>query len=110
MTKQSIKPMAAAVGVAFAASMALAPVAMASTNPFQADQLSSGYNLASKHAEGKCGEGTCGDDKVHAEGKCGEGKCGGDRASDHDKGSEGKCGEGKCGEGKCGEGKCGGAS
>ena len=50
MTKQSIKPMAAAVGVAFAASMALAPVAMASTNPFQADQLSSGYNLASKHA------------------------------------------------------------
>ena len=94
MTKQSIKPMAAAVGVAFAASMALAPVAMASTNPFQADQLSSGYNLASKRAEGKCGEG----------------KCGGDRASDHDKGSEGKCGEGKCGEGKCGEGKCGGAS
>ena len=92
MTKQSIKPMAAAVGVAFAASMALAPVAMASTNPFQADQLSSGYNLASKRAEGKCGEG----------------KCGGDRASDHDKGSEGKCGEGKCGEGKCGEGKCGG--
>lgn len=71
MTKQFIKPMAAAVGVAFAASMALAPVAMASTNPFQADQLSSGYNLASKRAEGKCGEGKCG------EGKCGEGKCGG---------------------------------
>ena len=84
MTKQSIKPMAAAVGVAFAASIALAPAAMASTNPFQADQLSSGYNLAGKHAEGKCGEG-----------KCGEGKCGGDKAKD---------------EGKCGEGKCGGAS
>jgi hypothetical protein len=39
MTKQSIKPMAAAVGVAFVASMALAPTALASENPFQADQL-----------------------------------------------------------------------
>ncbi|MDA8786099.1 hypothetical protein N9N19_01000 [Porticoccaceae bacterium] len=77
MTKQSIKPMAAAVGVAFAASIALAPAAMASTNPFQADQLSSGYNLAGKHAEGKCGEGKCGGDKAKDEGKCGEGKCGG---------------------------------
>ena len=100
MTKQSIKPMAAAVGVAFAASMALAPAALANQNPFQADQLSSGYNLASKHVEGKCGG-----DKAEGEGKCGEGKQG-----------EGKCGEGKCGgdkadsEGKCGEGKCGGAS
>ena len=84
MTKQSIQPMAAAVGVAFAASMALAPAALATQNPFQADQLSSGYNLARKHVEGKCG---------------------GDKAE-----GEGKCGEGKQGEGKCGEGKCGGAS
>ena len=54
MTKQSIKPMAAAVSVAFAATLALAPAALANQNPFQADQLTSGYNLASKHAEGKC--------------------------------------------------------
>ena len=111
MTKQSIKPMAAAVSVAFTATLALAPAALANQNPFQADQLSSGYNLASKHAEGKCGEGKCGGDKAKEEGKCGEGKCGGDKAK-----KEGKCGEGKCGgdkteaEGKCGEGKCGGAS
>lgn len=116
MTKQSIKPMAAAVGVAFAASMALAPAALANQNPFQADQLSSGYNLASKHVEGKCGGdkaeggGKCGEGK-QGEGKCGEGKCGGDKAD-----SEGKCdaddsSDGKAaGEGKCGEGKCGGAS
>lgn len=116
MTKQPIKPMAATVGVAFAASMALAPAALANQNPFQADQLSSGYNLASKDAEGKCGgdkaegEGKCGEGK-QGEGKCGEGKCGGDKAD-----NEGKCGaedrsddKAAC-EGKCGEGKCGGAS
>ena len=40
-----------------------------------------------KKAEGKCGE------KMKAEGKCGEGKCG-------EKKKEGKCGEGKCGEKK----------
>ena len=86
MAKQTIKPLAAACGVAFMASVALSPATLAAENPFQADQLSSGYNLAAHHAEGKCGEGKCG------EGKCGEGK----------KAKEGKCGEGKCGEGKCG--------
>ena len=40
--------MAAAVSVAFAATLALAPAALANQNPFQADQLSSGYNLATK--------------------------------------------------------------
>ena len=100
MTKQSIKPLAAAMGVAFAATMAMSSITVAAENPFQADQLSSGYNLAGNHAEGKCGEG-----------KCGEGK------DSHDKDSEGKCGGDKAeGEGKCGgdkadaEGKCGGAS
>ena len=116
MAKQTIKPLAAACGVAFMASMALSPATLAAENPFQADQLSSGYNLAAHHAEGKCGEGKCGGEgKKAKEGKCGEGKCGGDKAE-----GEGKCGgdkaegEGKCGgdkaegEGKCGEGKCGG--
>ena len=115
MAKQTPKPLAAAVGAAFLASVAVAPVAVAGENPFQASELSSGYNnLTSKLAEGgcgegKCGEGKCGGDKDKEEGKCGEGKCGGDKDKE-----EGKCGEGKCGgdkdkeEGKCGEGKCGG--
>jgi uncharacterized low-complexity protein len=81
-----------ALGTAFAASLAAAPIVKAADNPFQMDALSKGYQVAdNKPTEGKCGEG-----------KCGEGKCGGDKAKDKDK-------EGKCGEGKCGEGKCGGA-
>ena len=118
----SMKPIAAALGAAFLAST-FASVASAEVNPFSAQQLSGGYDLANfgKDAEGKCGdkkgEGSSGDKK--AEGSCGdkkaEGSCG-------DKKAEGKCGEGKCGEGKkaasegsCGEGnkaetegKCGG--
>jgi len=108
----SRKPLAAALGAAFLAT-SLSPLASAETNPFSAQQLSGGYDLANfdKHAEGKCG-----DDKAGGEGKCGEGKADGDDKAD----GEGKCGEGKCGdkkadgeakadgEGKCGEGKCGG--
>ncbi len=86
-----------------------AATATAETNPFNAEGLSSGYQLADGHkgAEGKCGEGKCGGKDKEA--KCGEGKCGGD------KDKEAKCGEGKCGgekdkEAKCGEGKCGGSA
>ena len=86
----------------------------AASNPFAAQELSSGYSMAAaeKSAEGSCGEGKCGGEmsKAEGEGKCGEGKCGGEAKGD----AEGKCGEGKCGgeakadaEGKCGEGKCG---
>jgi len=104
MSEQKIKPLAAAVGAAFMVSVALSPIASATSNPFQLSELKSGYEIASKDAEGKCGEGKCG------EGKCGEAK---PKAE-----TEGKCGEGKCGEakpkaeseGKCGEGKCGGKS
>ena len=94
MSKQTIKPLSAAVGIAFAATMALSPATSAAGNPFQADQLSSGYDLAGNRAEGKCGEGKCGGEKAEGEGKCGEGKPSGEKAE---------------GEGKCGEGKCGGA-
>jgi len=83
----------------------------AAENPFSSQVMTQGYQVAEKHAEGKCGEGKCGA-KSESEGKCGEGKCGAKSES------EGKCGEGKCGaksesdgkagEGKCGEGKCGG--
>ena len=99
-----MKPVAAAIGTAFAASLAAASVSAADDNLFVAEDMDRGYNLLAeaegKCGEGKCGEGKCGEGDKDGEGKCGEGKCG-----------EGKCGEGdKDGEGKCGEGKCGGAA
>ncbi len=104
----SKRPLAAALGAAFLAS-SIAPLVAAEVNPFSAQQLNSGYNLANydKHVDGTCGdkgaegstdgtkaegEGSCGDKKADGEGKCGEGKCG-DKKAD----GEGKCGEGKCG-------------
>ncbi|WP_338366910.1 hypothetical protein, partial [uncultured Pseudoalteromonas sp.] len=64
----------------------------AQANPFEFQQLVTGYQLDA--AEGKCGEGKCGGDaKGKKEGKCGEGKCGGDAKGK----KEGKCGEGKGG-------------
>ena len=104
----SRKPLAAALGAAFLAT-SIAPLVSAEVNPFSAQQLSGGYDLASygKDGEGKCGEGKCGEGKKAAEGKKadGEGSCGGDKAE-----GEGSCGgdKAKKGEGKCGEGKCGG--
>ncbi len=112
---EKMKPITAAVGTAFVASLAAA--AASADNPFAADELEGGYDQLAqadaegKCGEGKCGEGKCGESKEDGEGKCGEGKCG----ESKDEG-EGKCGEGKCGEskdegeGKCGEGKCGGAA
>ncbi len=139
MNLKPITPIAAAVGLAFAGS-----VAASNSDLFVLNDLGHGYALVGdegKNAEGKCGEG-----------KCGEGKCGIDKLDtdkdgkvsraefqaagkpiekfdeiDADKdgfitqeeaeayhaahGDHGKKdGEGKCGEGKCGEGKCGGAA
>ncbi|MDG9922665.1 MULTISPECIES: hypothetical protein [unclassified Pseudomonas] len=89
-----------------AALLSTAFAAQAGSNPFAAQELSSGYSLAAheKGHEGSCGEGKCGAEMMGtekaAEGKCGEGKCGSDKAR-----KEGSCGE----EGKAGhEGKCGG--
>ena len=105
---KKLTPIAAALGTAFALSVATSPVAADSANPFSQADLSSGYSVAwgDKPAEGKCGEGKCGEGKKAA----GEAKCGAKK-------SEAKCGEGKCGgdkakkavESKCGEGKCGGS-
>ncbi|WP_026317966.1 HvfA family oxazolone/thioamide-modified RiPP metallophore [Algicola sagamiensis] len=99
---------AAALGAVVITAAATLPVD-AQANPFEMQQLTSGYQLDG--GEGKCGEGKCGEKKGKKEGKCGEGKCGEKKGK-----KEGKCGEGKCGEkkgkkeGKCGEGKCGGAA
>jgi uncharacterized low-complexity protein len=114
MSKYSKKPLALALGAAFALTGLGAQASV-----FQMSDLASGYMVASagdeKKAEHKCGEGKCGSgkcmegmqkagktadeakaqcEKMKAEGKCGEGKCGGDKK---DKAKEGKCGEGKCG-------------
>ena len=69
-------PFAMVAGAALATSLALSiNAAQAGENPFQASELSSGYQIA-ENAEGKCGEGKCGGEKKGGEGKCGEGKCG----------------------------------
>ena len=95
----SKRQLAAALGAAFLVT-AIAPLASASSNPFFAQQLSAGYDLANqqKTTEGKCGEGSCGAGK-NGEGKCGEGKCGGNKA-EGDADATKADGEGKCGEGK----------
>lgn len=64
--------------------MGAGAVANAAENPFGVQELQSGYNLADNSAEGdmegKCGEGSCGEDKDKSkgerEGKSGEGTCG----------------------------------
>ena len=105
-----IKPVAAAVGVAFISSLAIS-AAVADDNPFDATDLDTGYMVAGSHGDG--GEGSCGE----GEGSCGEGEgsCGEGEGSCGE--GEGSCGEGSCGEGEgscgegegsCGEGKCGG--
>jgi uncharacterized low-complexity protein len=101
-----------AIGSAFVASMAAAPIASAAENPFALSGLSSGYQVADNHAakpkEGKCGEGKCGAKDAKAkEGKCGEGKCGTKAKGDANKAEAGKTSSEKMKDGKCGEGKCG---
>lgn len=74
------------------AAAALLPGITQAGNPFVANPLPQGYDLANyEKPEGKCGEG-----------KCGEGKCGAAPETTSKSEGEGKCGEGKCGEGKCG--------
>ena len=72
---QSKKPLAVALGAAFLAG-SIAPIASAEVNPFSAQHLSGGYDLANydKEGEGKCGEGSCGGDKKDGEGSCGDKK------------------------------------
>jgi uncharacterized low-complexity protein len=95
--KSKLKPIASAVGLTLAATLASGSVASADQNPFAVSEMSSGYMVAD--AEGNCGaanaktedEGKGADDNADKADK--EGKCGDDKAGD-----EGKCGEGKCGD------------
>ena len=85
--KRILKPIAAALGATFAVSLMASPITQAAANPFSMTDHGAGYMVA----EG-------GDKK--ADGKCGEGKCGDKKAEGGDKKADGKCGEGKCGENK----------
>jgi uncharacterized low-complexity protein len=94
-----------AIGSAFAASLAVAPVANAAENPFGMQALKSGYMLAAADMD-KAKDGKCGGAK---DAKAKDGKCGGAKDA---KAKDGKCGgakDTKAKDGKCGEGKCGGA-
>ena len=94
MLNRKMKPIAAAVGAAFATSFAANAIAD-EADPFEASLLEDAVILATSHEEGGCGEDK--DKKGDDEGKCGEGKCG-EEGKSEDGDSEGKCGEGKCGE------------
>lgn len=108
MTKKSIflKPVAAAVGVAFVSTLLVSPTVLADSNPFSASDLDAGYQLAGdpdkaaeKDKEGMCGEGKCGADMTKdkqasddADEHKGE-KTSGD--TDKEKGEEATCGADK---------------
>ena len=98
--KSTIKPVAAALGTAFALTLAAAPAANASSNPFGMTDLNAGYSIAmgDKPSEGKCSadkkaESKCGAEKKKAEAKC----------------SAAKKAEGTCSAEKKAEGKCAGS-
>ena len=102
------KPLAIALGAAFALTGA-----MAHASVFQTSSLNSGYMVASagdKAGEAKCGEKKAGEAKC-GEKKVGEAKCG-EKGSNCEKGAKaGECmcgaSKGKKADGKCGEAKCG---
>ena len=86
----NFKPLVAALGATFAVSLVASPIVNAEANPFQVNELSSGFMVAGE--AGKCGS-----------------ICGGDKPTFNDKGEMNKCG-GTCGEvAKCGT-ICGGAA
>jgi len=119
-----VKPIAAAVGVAFVSSLVFSSTVVADDNPFASTDLDTGYMLAGgdKNEEGKCGEAKCGGDtgeEGSGDDDTGEEGSGDDdtgeegSGDDDDKGEEGSCGGDKGEEGshdddKGEEGSCGG--
>jgi uncharacterized low-complexity protein len=99
-SKSKLKPVALAVGAAFATTLAMSPVANAVENPFAMTQLHAGYKLADNKAEGNCGankakakEANCGANKAKQE-KAKEANCGANKAK-QEKAKEGNCGANK---------------
>ena len=93
MLNRKMKPIAAAVGAAFAVSLAAGAAAEANAaDPFET-QVLDGVQFADADSEGGCGE-----DREKPEGDDAEAE--GDKAE-----GEGQCGEGQCGEGESGMGE-----
>lgn len=88
MLNRKMKPIAAAVGAAFATSLAANAIAD-EADPFEASLLEEAVILESSHEEGGCGEDK--DKKGDDEGKCGEGKCG--EGEDHSEDGDDDSGE-----------------
>ena len=63
MLNNKLKPIAIAIGAAFAGSLASVALADAEADLFAADELEYSYDLvADEHSgDGSCGDGTCGD-------------------------------------------------
>lgn len=98
--KQTIKPISLAIGAAFVAGIASAPVVQADINPFAVTALSSGYMVAEKGAEGQCGANK-------AAKKVNEAECGANKATNkvNEAAQPKPVVEAKCGEAKCGNNK-----
>ncbi len=93
--KFSRKPLAVALGTAFAATLGASSLAHAETSPFAVQDLGSGYLLLADAADSAAPAEPAPDAAAPAA----------DAGAQSGKAGEGKCGEGKCGEGKCGAGK-----
>lgn len=125
--KTQNKALVLALGSAFAATLATAPVVHAAENPFAAKSLASGYMVADasdtgeKMKDGKCGTGKCGasmkkkmKEKAAVEAKAKEGNCSaemkdkeGNCSAEMKAAADAKTKEGNCsGEKKSTEGKC----
>lgn len=100
---KTFKTASLAIGATLVGSMAVAPAVQADVNPFAISALASGYMLADKGSEGKCGEAKCGADKAarkaaeemrDSEKMPEEGKCGANKAETKTM-PEAKCGSNK---------------
>ncbi len=79
MNDKTLNLLKRSAGIALvSSSLAAAMPSLATENPFVIEDLGHGYQV--QLAEGKCGEGRCGEageEDKDTEGKCGEGRCGG---------------------------------
>ena len=100
MNNRKMKPIAAAIGAAFAMSLTAGAVAD-EVNPFEAQLIEDGTLLAAGHKEGGCGEDRDKPAKEGDEANCGEGECGEhgeDKSGDSDEGEGDADSEGESSE------------
>ncbi len=88
MLNNKLKPIAIAVGAAFAGSLASVALADAETDLFAADELDRSYDLVAEAdggGDGSCGDGSCGDKDDDSGG---DGDSGDDSGGDGDSGDD----------------------